>query len=129
MTTFLSPVTTFRYLLQTGTAQAEWNGMVVKEYTPGDFFGELALESDQPRKATVRASGFEATVLKLPKQVFEKLQENDAVRAKLASEKGAYETPAEQEVTAWTLLTIGPLADASDERLGVSAPSADLASP
>ena len=74
----------------------------------------------EPRlsQATVRATGFEVTVLKLPKEAFVELRENEAVKARLAATAGSYESPLEQEVTLWTVLTVGDLADAPDEVLG-----------
>jgi diguanylate cyclase (GGDEF)-like protein len=39
---------------------------------PGDFFGEMALLSDRPRSATVRAHS-EVRIIKLEKQVFQRL--------------------------------------------------------
>ena len=57
-------------------------------------------------------------MLKLPKEAFVELRENEAVKARLAATAGSYESPLEQEVTLWTVLTVGDLADAPDEVLG-----------
>ena len=43
------------FLLRDGVAQAEVGGKLVERYTEGATFGSLALLSDKPRAATVRA--------------------------------------------------------------------------
>mmetsp|Transcript_20120 Transcript_20120/g.36407 ORF Transcript_20120/g.36407 Transcript_20120/m.36407 type:complete len:375 (-) Transcript_20120:82-1206(-) len=63
------------YILEDGTCAAYIAGqqgeVEVKKYDKqGDYFGELALLNDAPRKATVRATGEGATVLSMSKEDF-----------------------------------------------------------
>ena len=69
------------YFIEEGEASAEVGGEVVMRYTRGDFFGEIALMTDEPRKATVVARGERgARCLKLSRALFEKyVSKNDAV--------------------------------------------------
>lgn len=41
------------YLLESGEAEAFKNGVSVKSYHRGDYFGELALLDDKPRAASI----------------------------------------------------------------------------
>eukprot|EP01043_Picozoa_sp_COSAG02_P066247 COSAG02_NODE_10246_length_1987_cov_2.292373_1_plen_421_part_10 len=60
------------YFLEQGAAEAEKQGQTVMTYGPGDFFGELALLKDEPRRATVRATGLDgARCLKLGRAAFD----------------------------------------------------------
>ena len=43
------------YIIEDGEAVANKNGTQVMSYSPGDYFGELALIRNQPRAATVTA--------------------------------------------------------------------------
>ena len=58
------------YFLEDGQAAAEKYGSVVMEYGRGDWFGELALLTNAPRSATVRAVG-RARCLKLGRSAFD----------------------------------------------------------
>jgi len=63
------------YILEDGTCAAFINGSdgekKVKDYEKqGEYFGEIALLKDEPRKATVRATGEGATVLSLSAEDF-----------------------------------------------------------
>lgn len=59
------------YFLESGSAEALVRETVVKTYGRGEFFGELALITDEPRKATVRAGKDGARVWRLEKLVFQ----------------------------------------------------------
>lgn len=65
---------------------------VLKTYSRGDFFGELALGSPGGvRHATVVATSFSTVVLKLPRDAFQNIVAmNDGAAAKLEQEKAAY---------------------------------------
>ena len=66
------------FFLERGSAQAEVGGKVVMAYSPGDFFGELALLDDSARAATVRAGAeLGCRVLRLGRTLFEEVL-NDA---------------------------------------------------
>ena len=59
------------YFIEQGTAKAEIDGLTVMAYQEGDYFGEMALLTGEPRKATVRAGGEGAQLLKLCKARFD----------------------------------------------------------
>ncbi|KAF4673585.1 hypothetical protein FOL47_010392 [Perkinsus chesapeaki] len=67
------------YILESGEAKAcltgeDGNEVVAKVYnTPGDYFGELALLTSAPRRATVYASGNGCRVLALSKDKFDRV--------------------------------------------------------
>jgi len=42
----------------------------MKEYAPGDYFGELAVLEGGPRKASVKVTSAEAHFLKIPADTF-----------------------------------------------------------
>jgi pimeloyl-ACP methyl ester carboxylesterase/CRP-like cAMP-binding protein len=72
------------YFLERGTAQSDIGGTDLSEVDivyeePGEYFGELGLETDALRKATVRAGDTGATVLRLRRETFE--LEREAVEA------------------------------------------------
>ena len=58
------------YFLDAGDAEVEVGGAIVMRYKPGDYFGELALLDDEPRKATVYAGVAGARCLKLSRAEF-----------------------------------------------------------
>jgi cAMP-dependent protein kinase regulator len=60
------------YVLEAGNAVATKGGDEVKSYTPGDYFGELALLKNQPRAATVTCKG-NVKVLVLDRPSFKRL--------------------------------------------------------
>ncbi|MFB9329248.1 peptidase domain-containing ABC transporter [Paenibacillus aurantiacus] len=62
------------YILKSGTVDVEIGAerQVVNRLYPGDFFGELALLTGAPRKASIRASG-EVTAFRLAKADFDEL--------------------------------------------------------
>jgi len=61
------------YIVQTGTLYAMKDDMRVKEYKPGDYFGELALLKNQPRAASVIVSSDSARVLSMSRSSFSKM--------------------------------------------------------
>ena len=64
------------YFVERGGAEVEVGGATVMSYSRGDYFGELALLTDEPRRATVRAGAAGVQVLKLNREAFdETLQE------------------------------------------------------
>ena len=88
------------YLLESGSASAVKPSPssaataavdVLKTYSRGDFFGELALQSGGVRQATVVATSFSTTVLKLPRSAFQMIVATNAgAAAKLEQEKARY---------------------------------------
>lgn len=62
------------YILKTGSALVEKGpeAAIVNRLYPGDFFGELALLSGEPRKATIRAAE-QVTAFRLSKTDFDEL--------------------------------------------------------
>lgn len=61
------------FIIESGAAYAEKKGVgKVMDYTPGDYFGELALLRNQPRAATVKAKG-SLSVLSLSRGSFKRL--------------------------------------------------------
>eukprot|EP01043_Picozoa_sp_COSAG02_P045549 COSAG02_NODE_4178_length_5658_cov_2.011693_2_plen_992_part_00 len=58
------------YFVESGTACASIGHDVVREYRRNDFFGELALLTDEPRKATVKAGTSGCRCLKLARDAF-----------------------------------------------------------
>jgi len=60
------------YILEQGEATATKGDETLLSYSPGDYFGELALLRNQPRAATVTAKG-EVKVLTLDSRSFKRL--------------------------------------------------------
>jgi CRP/FNR family cyclic AMP-dependent transcriptional regulator len=72
-----------------GTADVLKDGAVISELGPGDFFGEIALVTGNPRAATVRSRG-ESNVLVIGAPAFQQLMKDvpaihDKVHAALES--------------------------------------------
>lgn len=60
------------YLLESGEAEALKNGVPVKQYRRGDYFGELALLDDKPRAASI-VTKTEVKVARLGRDGFKRL--------------------------------------------------------
>ena len=80
------------YFLEKGDAVAEVKGETVMRYSRGDYFGELALLTDQPRKATVTSGAEGARCLKLGRASFNEFAEKCA--AILEQRKAMYDVAA-----------------------------------
>ncbi|KAF4669349.1 hypothetical protein FOZ61_004383 [Perkinsus olseni] len=82
------------YILESGVAKAcltgdDGNEVVAKVYnSPGDYFGELALLTSAPRRATVYASGDGCRVLGLSKEKFNRVL--GPIRRRLEAKMGDY---------------------------------------
>lgn len=61
------------YMVEQGRCAASVNGQTVKEYGPGDYFGELALLKSQTRVADVFATASPTTVVFLDADTFRRL--------------------------------------------------------
>jgi len=61
------------YIVEAGKLHALKNDVKVREYKPGDYFGELALLKNQPRAASVIVSSDTARVLCMSRQSFSKM--------------------------------------------------------
>lgn len=76
------------FILFEGAAVAVKNGEPFYEYGPGEFFGEMALLTGNPRAATIRAKG-EARVMRFRKKVLAPfLEANPAFLQKLSDAIG-----------------------------------------
>ncbi|KAF8817751.1 hypothetical protein IE077_002318, partial [Cardiosporidium cionae] len=60
------------YILTSGSAEAIKNDQVIKQYSQGDYFGELALLKNQPRAATVIAKS-DCNTISLDRKSFKRL--------------------------------------------------------
>jgi hypothetical protein len=93
------------YFLEKGDAVAEVKGAVVMRYSRGDYFGELALLTDQPRKATVTSGPEGARCLKLSREAFNEfaekctaiLEQRQAMYAVAAGDTESEDTDSETE--------------------------------
>jgi len=71
----------FLYILEAGSCAAildskdETGPVTLKEYVPGDYFGELALLEGGPRKASVKVTSEEAHLLKISTETFKGILE------------------------------------------------------
>jgi len=61
------------YIVESGTLYALKNDVRVRDYKPGDYFGELALLKNQPRAASVIVSSESARVLCMSRVSFGKM--------------------------------------------------------
>jgi len=72
------------YIIKTGSAEVVRNNAIVATLGAGDFFGEMALVSDEPRNATLKITA-EMEVLTLKKEDFRHLLETNANIASMVS--------------------------------------------
>merc|ERR1712070_1031267 len=61
------------YIVESGTLFALKNDVRVRDYKPGDYFGELALLKNQPRAASIIVSSDTARVLWMSRKSFSKM--------------------------------------------------------
>lgn len=61
------------YILEQGQLQVDKDGAAVMIYNPGDFFGELALLTNEPRAASVRVASEFCKVLTMSRSCFTKM--------------------------------------------------------
>lgn len=61
------------FILEQGACMASVDGQVLKEYQPGDYFGELALINDQPRAADIIATVSPTVCLWIDSVMFRRL--------------------------------------------------------
>lgn len=61
------------YIVEAGRLQAFKDDSLVMDYNPGDFFGELALLTNQPRAATVMVVSESCKVLSMSRSCFTKM--------------------------------------------------------
>jgi len=64
------------YIVESGTLYALKNDVRVRDYKPGDYFGELALLKNQPRAASIIVSSDKARVLSMTRVSFSKMLGN-----------------------------------------------------
>ena len=87
------------YFLEEGQAQADVDGTVVMTYAVGDYFGELSLLGNSPRKATVTATGpAGARCLVLGRESFELIAAKNAKT--LATQRRQYHAPTKKPANA-----------------------------
>ncbi|MDD3646097.1 MAG: cyclic nucleotide-binding domain-containing protein [Candidatus Gracilibacteria bacterium] len=60
------------YIIQDGNAIVEIDGKEVKELTEGNIFGEIALITDEPRTASIKAKS-SVVLLKINKELLHKI--------------------------------------------------------
>jgi len=61
------------YIVESGTLYALKDDVRVKDYKPGDYFGELALLKNQPRAASIVVSSDSARLVSMTRQSFSKM--------------------------------------------------------
>merc|ERR1712070_529383 len=64
------------YIVESGTLYALKNDVRVRDYKPGDYFGELALLKNQPRAASIIVSSDKARLLSMSRASFGKMLGN-----------------------------------------------------
>jgi len=61
------------FIVEEGTLSARKDGTSVQSYSPGEYFGELALLKNQPRAATVVVDSAQAKLIWLDRKTFNKM--------------------------------------------------------